>query len=103
MLDLVFLTPLFCFYTHTHAHTYTHTHTHTHTPTHFSTFFSKTSYRIFLKLYIKLEGVSGQKVIKTNFSERFSFWRKDLKNSSKIGFDFCQKFNQLMCHPRSGA
>ena len=52
------------------------THTHTHTHTHFSTFFSKTSYSIFLKLYIKLEGVSGQKVIKTNFSGRFSLEKR---------------------------
>ena len=49
---------------------------------------------IFLKFYVKLEGLNCQKLTKPNFSVKFSFREK---NSSKIGFfGFCQKFNPLM-------
>ena len=42
---------------------------------------------------MKLEDLKGQKRLKANFSEKFSFWGKSPK-SLKIGyFGFCQKFN----------
>ena len=51
----------------------------------------------FLKFYMKLEGIEGQKLTKPNFSEKFSFLWKPPKISSKTEFfSYCQKFNPLM-------
>ena len=36
-------------------------------------FFSKMGHRIFLKFYVKLEGLNYQKLTKPNFSVKFSF------------------------------
>ena len=39
----------------------------------------------------------GEKLVQPNFSEKFSFWKKRSKNSSKVGFlGFYQKFNPLV-------
>ena len=40
----------------------------------------------FLKFSIKLVSLKGQKQAKLNFSEKFSFWGKSSKNSSKTAF-----------------
>ena len=60
-------------------------------------FFSVSAHRIFLKFYMKLEGLKGQKLMEPNFSEKFSFWGKSPKIPIKWVFSFCQKFNPLMC------
>ena len=46
-------------------------------------FFSKMTHRIFLKFYMKLEGVKCQKLTNPNFSEKFSFWGKNQKAPPK--------------------
>ena len=40
---------------------------------------------IFLKFYVRLEGLKGQKMMKLNFSEKMSFWGKSLK-CLQLGF-----------------
>ena len=48
--------------------------------------FSKMAYRILRKLYMKLEGLNGQKLMEPNFSEKFSFWGKRPKFPQNYSF-----------------
>ena len=49
-------------------------------------FFSVRAHRIFLKFYMKLEGLKDQKLTEPNFSEKFLFWGKSLKIPPKLDF-----------------
>ena len=52
-------------------------------------FFSETTYRVFLKFYIKLKGLKGHNIL---------MLAKESKNPFKIGFsDLCQEFHTLVC------
>ena len=48
--------------------------------------FSKMAHRILRKLYMKLEGLNGQKLMEPNFSEKFSFWGKRPKFPQNYSF-----------------
>ena len=49
----------------------------------------------FLKFYMKLEGLRGQKLTEPRFSEKVSFWGRN-KASFKIGFcGSCKKLKYV--------
>ena len=65
-----------------------------------------TTYRIFLKFYLKLEEHKGQKQTTSIFSAKLSDLGKSQKNSYKIGvfFGFCRKFDLFVFfYPKIGA